>query len=521
MSQEGQSKKGYWGSPWQQDQEGQIGMPDLQVSGPGSEESSVTRHALLALNAPAPAAYATGPSVARNVHERRGFDWFLSRTSKKIPGVFEPEFWKTLVLQASATEPAVFHAAVALGAAHRREMLLATETVALVPDEQECFMLRQYNTAISHLQSHLAAGVTDKDSAHVAAIACMLFICLEFLRGNYKTGNTHLRNGLFLLHRLQAKPDSQDKTLVLPSHHQSLLGDLVEVFTRLYVQSAFFGAVSDPFTVAVCHDQSDTQFSSFPSIEMARRHLDELLNRVFRLTEQCRNMPTLSHPISISTLLDDQQDIRACLETWLRLYHASQGRMTAKADDQLQISLACRLLLVYHSMACIMAETCIAPTNESVFDCYNSEFASIVDQCMDLWRSASQMMAEDLSSGHCTHRFSFSADMGFILPLYYTGLKCREPETRRAALALLLSAPHQEGVWNGRLAACVVQRVITIEERDYSSDSGVEQTVPESDRIHGVQMELSDCATTKAVLSYKIRQANGTLVTRQEDIDWD
>ncbi|KAF4460914.1 Transcriptional regulatory moc3 [Fusarium albosuccineum] len=125
-----------------------------------------------------------GPSVARNVHERHSFDWFLSRTSKKIPGVFEPEFWKTLVLQASATEPAVFHAAVALGAAHKREMLLATGTVALVPDEQECFILRQYNAAISHLQHHLAAGVDDKDSAHVAAIACMLFICLEFLRGN-------------------------------------------------------------------------------------------------------------------------------------------------------------------------------------------------------------------------------------------------------------------------------------------------------------------------------------------------
>ncbi|KAF5007512.1 hypothetical protein FDECE_6159 [Fusarium decemcellulare] len=373
------------------------------------------------------------PSVARNVHERHGFDWFLSRTSKKIPGVFEPEFWKTLVLQASATEPAVFHAAVALGAAHKREMLLATETVALVPDEQECFMLRQYNTAITHLQTHLVAGVTDKDSAHVAAISCMLFICLEFLRGNYKTGNTHLRNGLSLLHRLQAKPNAVDKTLVLPSHHRSLLGDLVEVFTRLYVQSAFFGAVSDTFTVAVRQDQSDAHNSPFLSIEAARRHLGELLNRVFRLTEQCRNMPSLSPPISISTLLDDQQDIRACLKTWLRLYQSSRDRMSARADDQLQMSLACRLLLVYHSMACIMVETCIAPTNELVFDCYSSEFTSIVDQCMNLWRSAAQMMAEDISSGHCTHRFSFSADMGFILPLYYAGLKCRVPETRRAA----------------------------------------------------------------------------------------
>ncbi|KAF4460915.1 Transcriptional regulatory moc3 [Fusarium albosuccineum] len=232
-------------------------------------------------------------------------------------------------------------------------------------------------------------------------------------------------------------------------------------------------------------------------------------------------MPTLSPPISISTLLDDQQDIRACLESWLHFYHASRDRMASKADDQLQISLAGRLLLVYHSMACIMTETCIAPTNDSVFDYYSPEFASIVDQCMDLWRSAAQMMAEDISSGHCTHRFSFSADMGFILPLYYTGLKCRVPETRRAALALLLSAPHQEGVWNGRLAARVIRRVIEIEERDHDSDSETGNNLPEFNRIHDVRIELSDCSTTKAVLSYKIRQANGPLVTRQEDIAWD
>jgi hypothetical protein len=41
------------------------------------------------------------------LEDRETLEWFQGRTLRKIPGMFKSDFWDILLLQASATEPAV------------------------------------------------------------------------------------------------------------------------------------------------------------------------------------------------------------------------------------------------------------------------------------------------------------------------------------------------------------------------------------------------------------------------------
>src|SRR2546430_7255487 len=51
--------------------------------------------------------------------ERQYFEFFRSRTAAEMCGQFESNFWDSLVLQIGHSEPAVYHAAIALSSMHR------------------------------------------------------------------------------------------------------------------------------------------------------------------------------------------------------------------------------------------------------------------------------------------------------------------------------------------------------------------------------------------------------------------
>ena len=78
-------------------------------------------------------------------------EWFQLRTRVKIPGAFPSRFWDTLVLQAGATEPAVFHAANALGLLHRSTLTGPGHARGLEGMRLDHLATQAYNKAIAHL----------------------------------------------------------------------------------------------------------------------------------------------------------------------------------------------------------------------------------------------------------------------------------------------------------------------------------------------------------------------------------
>jgi hypothetical protein len=193
-------------------------------------------------------------------------------------GWFSSSFWNATVLPAASSEPAVFHAAIALSAAHRCNFDLSQ-----APDAREKFMLQQYSKAIHSLQPLLQRY--DRASATVILVACQLFTLLEYLRGKHRLAETHLRNGLKIVKGMCTKNStSQQRIFVLgPSSHAKVFDKgLIRSFATLhmYVPSIYELHVRQILT----------------------SYTDGKADRPFRLKlRRCRHVPTTNgerHPIS-------------------------------------------------------------------------------------------------------------------------------------------------------------------------------------------------------------------------------
>jgi len=59
---------------------------------------------------------------------------------------------------------------------------------------------------------------------------------------------------------------------------------------------------------------------------------------------------------------------------------------------------------------------------------------------------------------------SFSLNPGVVPSLYMTAARCQDPLIRREALQLLKACGRREGLWDSKVAANIVERIIKIEE---------------------------------------------------------
>ena len=110
---------------------------------------------------------------------------------------------------------------------------------------------------------------------------------------------------------------------------------------------------------------------------------------------------------------------------------------------------------------------------------------------------------------------AFSLDLGITSPLYYTVRRCREPSLRRKAIDLLRAADCQEGIWNSRLVAKVVDTLVNIEE---SGISGLESghQIPLRYRVTHLKVDVLPAESRSAMINYK-RDGNWS----QYELTWD
>ncbi|KAH8721747.1 hypothetical protein BGZ61DRAFT_571860 [Ilyonectria robusta] len=466
--------------------------------------------------------------------ERDCFEWFTLISAKKLRGLFGSAFWDTLVLQASFNEPAVLHAVLALGSVQRQEMVEARDATSglRIPDGEEQFMLRQYSKAISHLVPESQAKV--QPSVDAVLLTCLLFIFLEFIRGHYKTAQTHLRNGLKLIYETGSCPNAASKAgvIVKSSGHQIDKG-ILEAFSRIQVQVGLLRQVNqDPLTNLLVEPRPI--IGTFKSIEQARDCLDPLIKEALELNELCRRNGDDKSEDCHLALLSRQQRVRTGPEAWSNTYSLS----TVAIDTTMPFidSFGYRLLRVYYTMTRIMMESAVDPRSETVFDNYTDEFASIITQADGLRRSI--LSNPDLGDlpPHRPDMPQSIADMGWLPPLYYTALKCRVHRLRVHAIELLRSMPHREGIWDANIAALIAQNVMVIEEgcshnlfplQDHSDItkvsngcSGPVPLTPESFRIRDIEIELPNNPLGNIGLKYRKRRDSGgwEIIERQVPI---
>ncbi|KAH8693810.1 hypothetical protein BGW36DRAFT_399066 [Talaromyces proteolyticus] len=470
--------------------------------------------------------------------EQIHFDWFLDKTTRKFAGLFVSDFWETLVFQASAQEPAVRHAIVALSAAHRIEQgegLWAIPTTYGFDVEQ--FTLQQYNKAITHLR--IVTGSTGKDNLRVALITCMIFVTLEYLRGQYQKGSTHLYYGIQLLSNISVlQPRSSISPNILSHAEDFAHNALIDSYSRLSIQAAMFGHVPWHMFVMSRDPRENALPYTFSSLLGARQTLDDLLNRIHCLERHCYRLRASQLPTKNLETLDIQRKILDDLSLWRKIYDASLARIEADADRKEKFGL--RLLTIYYELAVVMASVCLSE-DEIIFDSHTENFIAILTGFVNLWnywasltteiKEVKDMLCDPESEKSC---HGFTVESGFILPMYYTALKCRIPRIRRLAIRILRSAPHREGVWNGPLLAKVLEEVIRIEENGLCTvDTGDEEdadlqspktkdffrpNINLSSRIWDVSVILPDRDDDDTFMSYKKRIDNGQWITIKQKI---
>ncbi|KAJ5446208.1 Protein of unknown function DUF3468 [Penicillium cf. griseofulvum] len=510
--------------------------------------------------------------------EQLCFDWLIKRTAKKFAGFFRSDFWESLIFQASAQEPAVRHAVIALSSTHRFQQQYAATSNKC---DEECFTLQQYNKAIQHLRTN-ATG--NSYSLRVALVTCMLFIILEYMRGQYQMAGAHLQYGMKLLSDISApSPASSMVPTTLSPTEDFAYNALVDVYVRLGIQSAMFGHVPSHVYI-VTKDPLSTSFpNTFNSLLEARRSLDDLLNRIHCLKRHYHDHHTSQASTSKQQMLNTQSRILADLTLWGKAYTVSLARLeTNKISGKHHIAYL--LLRVHHEMAVIMASVCLShgeTDTELIFDSYTENFIRIMSSFLNLWKIWTSLVFREedllklanapediksifknvktmsdlnaildasllelfekssilnyyLKSPNCGTN-GFTVEMGYIPPLYYTALKCRVPRLRRQAVRALRTAPHREGLWNGSLLANVMEEIIRVEEGDiYAGDVRVNSSaghilprdedllvpkVPAEARVSDVKVLLPDDISGHTYVSYRRRVAGGEWMTFKRKID--
>ncbi|KAK0611229.1 hypothetical protein B0T14DRAFT_439375 [Immersiella caudata] len=427
-----------------------------------------------ALNAKTPAAL---PGL--NQQEYLAFDFFRTRTATKIPGVFGSDFWDTLVLQLSIGEPAVLHAVVALAATHRRAIALgharrpslsSNANIAHM-DSDEILALQQFNKAVAHLRFKKK----DKQSLRVTLVVCIVFTCIELTKGEIGPSQAHFQSGLKLLQEIQ--PEGFNAAPTIQPQSESVDERLAEAFIRLNIHSSIMGEGPDRTRMTTAHNMPSMEYSApllFDSVSLARRHLDRLTQEIHGLSAEARRL-ALSCDDLPNRLVLDQQRLQRSAESWLHTFLLSLPRMEAsepEGQESQRVTLGVPLLLLHHSMISIMVATCLRRGDETVFDSHTAGFEAIMQQAINLWSKIARYMPFTLPTGKPDH-LSFTVDMGFIPPLYFTAFRCRVPRLRRLAIQLLVSAPHREGIWDGVVTAAIARRIMEMEEGDFYTNADI------------------------------------------------
>ncbi|KUJ10876.1 uncharacterized protein LY89DRAFT_787223 [Mollisia scopiformis] len=450
--------------------------------------------------------------------ELRAFRYFQQETIPEICGFYREEFWFKSVLQACHHNPAIRHAAIALGSLHEKSVdpAASNHSEDLI---EGGFPLQQYNKSIQALLKPVPGSfLKPQQKVDVALITCILFACFDALRGHLGTVFDHIDGGVKILSELQNKPNSvihNDEEISATSLFAPM-STLNVLFTRLDIQgSSMMGARRLRLVPGPAHDpliETAAIPAEFYSFEEARESQDNIF-RCWHLDFRRTLTNGAEFPFGEVPTKEDAKFLKITysqkLEQWSETYErfllANPEKRDLPADHMLQL---------LNTFIWIHADVDHAASaeDETTWDQYTTQFRQIVYH-------ATVIIA---STSFITQRKTlFSLDTMIISPLYFVGSRCRHPEIRRDAIACLYTANRQEGLWESRTLARVAQRVLEIEEEGMGIlVDGTE--IPAWKRISGVQPELhSDERQATIHYTSKPAEEGGLPVTNmKEKIEW-
>ncbi|KAK5120504.1 hypothetical protein LTR85_006159 [Meristemomyces frigidus] len=413
-------------------------------------------------------------------NELRALEFFRHRTAPALSSYFDADFWTRLVFQMSMAEPAIRHAMVAVGSLHRlrerganplpmvQSILAQDPPFESVPktkhttDPNDPFAMAQYNKAISHLSKRLQDPVSANE---IALLTCILFVCVEFIRGDVDPAIKHFKAGMSIAISSLSEGLSRSTTAI--SAVQRIRENVLPFFNRLELLSALFGN-DTPWRYPIELDA--TVPSHFTSLKEARDSIVHLMNISIRYSHAMK--PRKHTRLVLPDDIARKEAILQQIHAWQTTFDAFvlNNNFAAKELDATKVLRIHQLVMYSKLCASTQAE-------ESANDVYIRDFEAVVNLGEALQAHAGTREQRQ------THPSTFLFDMEVVSPLYHVALKCRHPQIRRRAIALLRQSVRREGLWDSNMAAAIASHIMRIEEAHLTTLDGT-QLPAEEDRIH-------------------------------------
>ncbi|OAA80378.1 Fungal transcriptional regulatory protein [Akanthomyces lecanii RCEF 1005] len=377
--------------------------------------------------------------------EWRSFQYFHEKTLKQLCTFFPDDFWTSYVLKIANTETSIWHSLIALSSYHE----LFSEQRMPRQQVEDYFALNQYNSSIKQVLN------MDKSSksAHIQLASCILFICVETLRGQI----LQVVRLVTLGYRILQAEDALDKTFRPPapdaSDRRKLFALARNFLSQVVCQIYILINDLDPGVNAIAANIIESGHGPGP--------------RGYRF-----NTTTDAQSVLNSMRLHfDQYDegaievARSNLAAWTLAFDAFKRAMPAHlvtpAERRAMALLELRRLYFAAELSVNLVR---GPVDPMLWDAHRESFVKIL-------ALAEIAMAQDDDDGGdgdgdgSGSRPQFHMNSGPVLVLYGLVQKCRDMELRMRAIRLLASQNRQEGIWSSRMVLGTVLRVVAIEQR--------------------------------------------------------
>lgn len=386
----------------------------------------------------------------------RGFDFFHHNLATKLDGQFDSKFWSRLVLQLSHSEPSVRHAVSAISVIYQDFESSLRNPAGYVNANPEA--QREWDKAIKSLSARIQAH---PNSNLVPLACCLLFTCIEFLRGNIESSMLHVQNGINILAALPRNTNvaSYPGSNLSSDDLEAIEDHIVPMFSGLNVLCSLAGTITPPTYAPTAQEDS-------PHKDLAHSR-----RRFFAISDTCIRFIGKSQAAMSQIDMDhliEQVKLQRRLGAWRGQLDELVKRMRAAGNPVKEDGLY--LLLVHYKVIYIWMQVCTI-AGEMATDSHHADFEELV------------YYAEQTVKPMATPQ-PMSFDIQILGPLYYATLKCRHPIIRRRALELMKVAPRREGLWNAHYAYVAAKRVIELEEKDLTG-----QGLPdETSRLYGLPL---------------------------------
>ncbi|WYZ33880.1 hypothetical protein EsH8_I_000156 [Colletotrichum jinshuiense] len=443
------------------------------------------------------------PTVVAPEADLRALSFFRGVVAPVLAGHLDSYFWTHLVSQVSHQEIAAKHAALAISSLYENFKDDPLDRNA----NKNAFAVAHYNEAIRHLRT-----TTNQETV---LFVCILFVCIDMLRGECKSAVDHCRHGVNILNGLS-------------SRSRFIRDHLEPAFCRLGVFPFFFGVRPETFPVVASQGPAPT--APFERLSQVQASLDPLLVRAIRFVRSADEyrLGDESCPKPDVATIQERDNINAELDAWNASFctYKEQKVVPNCKGAVVREALVEYLQEMNWLVAKIWIDTCFC-RGDSVYDLHMDKFRAIID----IARQADSLLQ---ASRHKIPRPKFTFEMGFSPLLGFVVIKCRSLSLRLAALGLIKTIAHdRENCWDSNTLLAFGRRVIEVEhDLHLGPEEDIEHVIddgtlpPEGRRIKDSAMQpetrvvprKDGVVTIWKQISFLMREPNGPVTVRDEMI---